>query len=101
MKTVGRTHVSLELARTPCIRKKSEGDNDKIRNGDVTPLSSLFDKSKATLINLSCCHNLPPTKKHSSDFFTNETSPPTKKDRKNEKPTTDIKTSCNAFDPGS
>ncbi len=28
-------------------------------------------------------------------------SPPTKKDRKNEKPTTDFKTSRDAFDPGS
>jgi hypothetical protein len=81
--------------------EKSEGNNDKIRNRDVTPLSSVFDKSKATSINLSCRHNLPPTKKRSSDFFTNKTSPPTKKDRKNEKPTTDIETSRNAFDPGS
>ncbi len=64
-------------------------------------MSSVFDKSKATLINLSCRHNLPPTKKRSSDFFTNKMSPPTKKDRKNEKPTTDIKTSRDAFNPGS
>jgi hypothetical protein len=100
-KTVGRKHASSELAQMPCIQKKSEGDNDEIRNRDVTPLSSVYDKSKAILINLSCRHNLPPTKKRSSDFFTNKTSPPTKKDRKNAKPTTDIKTSRDAFDPGS
>ncbi len=64
-------------------------------------MSSVFDKSNAISINLSCHHNLPPTKKCSNDFFTNETSPPTKKDRKNEKPTTDIETSRDAFDPGS
>jgi hypothetical protein len=28
----------------------------------MTPLSSVFDKSKATLINLSCHNNLPPSK---------------------------------------
>jgi hypothetical protein len=28
----------------------------------MTPLSSVFDKSKATSINLSCHNNLPPTK---------------------------------------
>ncbi len=65
----------------------------------MTPLSSVFDKSKATLINLSCHNNLPQTKKCSSDDVTTKTSPPPTKCSKNNKPTNDIKTIHDAFDP--
>jgi hypothetical protein len=66
----------------------------------MTPLSSVFDKSKATSINLSCHNNLPPTKKRSSDDVTTKTSPPPTNCSKNDKPTNDIETIRDAFNPG-
>ena len=52
----------MQLTQTPCNHKKLEGDNNDIRNWEMPPLSSVFDKSKATSINLSCQNNLPPMK---------------------------------------
>ncbi len=84
----------------PRNHKKSEGDNNNIRNWEMTPLSSVFDKSKATSINLSCHNNLPTTEKCSSDNVTTKTSPPPTKRSKNDKPKNDIETIHDAFDPG-
>ncbi len=66
----------------------------------MTPLSSVFDKSKATSINLSCRHSLPPTKKCSSDEFNTEGSPKTTKRSKNKITAKKIKDIHEAFDPG-
>ncbi len=66
----------MQLTQTPCNHKKLEGDNNDIRNWEMTLLSSVFDKSKATSINLFRHNNLPLTKKRSSDDVTTKTSPP-------------------------
>jgi hypothetical protein len=65
----------------------------------MTPLSSVFDKSKATLINLSCRHSLPPTKKRSSDKFNTDALPTTTKRSKSESTAKQIEDIRKAFDP--
>jgi hypothetical protein len=100
MTNVGIKHASPKVARTPQNHEKSEGNNNVIRNRDMTPLSSVFDKSKATSINLACCHSLPPTKKCSSDKFNTDASPTTTKCSKNESIAKQIEDIREAFDPG-
>jgi hypothetical protein len=65
----------------------------------MTPLSSVFDKYKATSITLSCCHSLPPTKKYSSDKFNTDALPTTTKRSKNKSTAKHIEDICEAFDP--
>ncbi len=65
----------------------------------MTPLSSVCDKSKATSINLSCCHSLPPTKKRSSDKLYTNPLPTTTKRSKNKSTAKQIKDIRKAFDP--
>jgi hypothetical protein len=100
MTNVGIKHASPKVAQTPPNHEKSEGDNNVIRNQDMTPLSSVFDKSKATSINLSCCHSLPPTKKCSMNKFNTDTLPTTTKCSKNESTAKKIEVISEAFDPG-
>jgi hypothetical protein len=92
-------HASPKVAQMPWNHKKSEGNNNVIRNQDMTPLSSVLGKSRAASINLSYCHSLPPTKKCSSDKFNTDSLPTTTKCSKNESTAKNIEDICKAFDP--
>jgi hypothetical protein len=47
---------------------------------DIDPLSSIFDKeSKATLINVFCCHSYPTANKRKNNTSNDNTLPPTKR----------------------
>ncbi len=97
---VGIKHASSKVARMPLNHEKSEGNNNVIRNWDMTPLSSVFDKSKATSINLSCRHSLPPIKKRSSEEFNTDALPTTTKCSKSKSTAKQIEYIREAFDPG-
>jgi hypothetical protein len=98
-KTLGTTFASGTVARTTRDHNKEEDEPHVRFKWDVSPLSSIFDKSKATSINVFCCHHYPTANKCSNDDIDGVDLPPTKC-RNNEKPADRQEALRTALDPG-
>jgi hypothetical protein len=98
-KTLGTTFASGKVARTTHDHNKEEGERHVRFKRDISPLSSIFDKSKATSINVFCRHSYPTANKCSNEDIDGVDSPPTKC-RINEKPTDHQEALRSTLDPG-
>jgi hypothetical protein len=78
-KTIERQNACDKIARTPHKYNKSANRRHVRFKRDINPLSSIFDKeSKATSINVFCCHSYPTANKRKNDTSDDNTLPPTK-----------------------
>jgi hypothetical protein len=84
--TIGRTNAYEKKARTPHNHDEAAERCHVRFKWDIDPLSSTFDKSKATLMNVFCCHSYPIANKCKNNAPNDLDSPPTK--RKNNKTST-------------
>jgi hypothetical protein len=98
-KTLGTTFALGKVARTTHNHDKEEDECHVRFKMGISPLSSIFDKSKATLINVFCCHSYPTANKHSNDDIDGVDLPPTKR-RSNKKPANHQEALRAALDPG-
>jgi hypothetical protein len=97
--TIRRTNACEKIVRTPHDHNEAAERCHVRFKQDIDPLSSIFDKSKATLINVFYHHSYPTAKKCKNDAPDNLDSPPTK--CKNNKTSTDQQEKLRAaLDPG-
>jgi hypothetical protein len=96
---IGRINTREKIARTPHDHNKAaERCHVKFKR-DIDPWSSIFDKSKATLINVFCPHSYPTANKCKNNAPNDLDLPPTK--RKNNKTSTNQQEKLRTtLDPG-
>jgi hypothetical protein len=77
--TIGRTNACEKIARTPHDHDGAAERRHVRFKRDINPWSSIFDKSKATSINVFCSHSYPTANKRKNDAPDNLNSPPMKR----------------------
>jgi hypothetical protein len=98
-KTLGTTFASGKVACTTHDHDKEEDECHVRFKLEISPLSSILDKSKTTLINVFCRHSYPTANKCSNNDIDGIDLPPTKC-RNNEKPANHQEALRAARDPG-
>jgi hypothetical protein len=97
--TIGRTNACENIAQTPHDHNEAAERRHVRFKRDIDPLSSIFDKSKATLINVFCCHGYPTANKRKNDAPDDVDLPPTKH-KDNERSANQQEKLHAALDPG-
>jgi hypothetical protein len=97
--TIGRTNACENIAQTSHDHNEAAERRHVRFKQDIDPWSSIFDKSKATLINVFCCHSYSTANKRKNDAPGYLDSPPTKR-KNNETSTNQQEKLRAALDPG-
>ncbi len=98
-KMIGRTNACEKIAQMPHNHNEA-AERPHVRfKRDIRPWSSIFDKSKATSINVFCRHSYPTANKCKNNAPNNLDSPPTKC-KNNETSTNQQEKLRAALDPG-